>query len=202
MKDEGLRKRGKAPKPPVLDDGFLSTLKGFDAYAKPVEDFRIRTASGATVTLISSVLIIMLIFSEFMDYVTVRVKPSLVVDVSRREKMQLNLNITFPHLPCYLLFLDVMDVSGEHQNNVDHSIFKTRIDKQGRVVQEKQKTFLGEHHADPDPEDKKVQVCGSCYSAKAPESGCCYTCKDVQDAYERMKWTLPNLADIDQVCCT
>jgi hypothetical protein len=30
--------------------------------------------------------------------------------------MQINLNVTFPKIPCFLLSIDVMDVAGEHQN--------------------------------------------------------------------------------------
>lgn len=109
------------------------------------------------------------------------------------------MNITFPNLPCYIVSLDVMDVSGEHQNNVDHSIFKTRIDKAGKSVQEKKRATLGSHHPAPTNETV-VAICGSCYSATPPESGCCYTCADVQEAYEKMKWSLTDMENIDQVC--
>lgn len=60
-------------------------------------------------------------------------EPSIVVDKSRGEKLVVNLNITFPRVPCYRAFLpplldhlltslhavlsvDIMDISGEHQN--------------------------------------------------------------------------------------
>jgi endoplasmic reticulum-Golgi intermediate compartment protein 3 len=30
--------------------------------------------------------------------------------------IQVNIDVTFPHLPCFIVSLDVMDVAGEHQN--------------------------------------------------------------------------------------
>jgi len=53
------------------------------------------------------------------------------------EKMEIHLNITFPRLPCELLTLDVMDVSGEQQTGVVHGINKVRLSPQaegGRVI--------------------------------------------------------------------
>ena len=41
--------------------------------------------------------------------------------------MEIHLNMTFPHLPCELLTLDVMDVSGEQQSGVIHGIHRVRL---------------------------------------------------------------------------
>ena len=43
------------------------------------------------------------------------------------EKMEIHMNITFPQMPCELLTLDVMDVSGEVQAGVMHGIKKVRL---------------------------------------------------------------------------
>lgn len=43
------------------------------------------------------------------------------------EKMEIHLNITFPKIPCELLTLDVMDVSGEQQVGVMHGVNKVRL---------------------------------------------------------------------------
>ncbi len=43
------------------------------------------------------------------------------------EKMEIHLNITFPKIPCELLTLDVMDVSGEQQSGVKHGVNKVRL---------------------------------------------------------------------------
>lgn len=91
------------------------------------------------VTLISLCLILSLTLVEFLDYRAVHLKPSILVDKSRGEKLVVDLNITFPRVPCYRAFplacpsrviqkrsaqcvmtsvlsVDIMDISGEHQN--------------------------------------------------------------------------------------
>lgn len=53
------------------------------------------------------------------------------------EKMEIHLNITFPKIPCELLTLDVMDVSGEQQVGVMHGVKKVRLSPQeegGKVI--------------------------------------------------------------------
>lgn len=41
--------------------------------------------------------------------------------------MEIHLNMTFPRLPCELLTLDVMDISGEQQVGVAHGMNKVRL---------------------------------------------------------------------------
>jgi hypothetical protein len=51
--------------------------------------------------------------------------------------MEIQLNITFPKIPCELLTLDVMDVSGEQQVGVMHGVSKVRLAPEaegGRVI--------------------------------------------------------------------
>lgn len=98
-----------------------------DAFTKTVEDARIRTTSGGIVTLSSIFIILWLILGEWADYRRIAVKPELIVDKGRGEKMEIHLNITFPRVPCELLTLDVMDVSGEVQAGVVSGVSKIRL---------------------------------------------------------------------------
>ena len=41
--------------------------------------------------------------------------------------MEIHLNMTFPRIPCELLTLDVMDVSGDQQVGVMHGVNKVRL---------------------------------------------------------------------------
>jgi len=43
------------------------------------------------------------------------------------EKMEISMNISFPRVPCELITLDVMDVSGELQMGVTHGVNKVRL---------------------------------------------------------------------------
>jgi hypothetical protein len=48
-------------------------------------------------------------------------------DWTAGEKMEISMNISFPRMPCELLTLDVMDVSGELQMGVHHGVVKVRL---------------------------------------------------------------------------
>lgn len=41
--------------------------------------------------------------------------------------MEIHLNISFPRIPCELLTLDVMDVSGEQQTGVKDGLSKVQL---------------------------------------------------------------------------
>lgn len=75
-------------------------LLSFDAFSKTVEDARVRTASGGFVTLIAVAAIVWLSLFEWLDYRKVEYRAELIVDKARGEKMLINFNFTFPHMPC------------------------------------------------------------------------------------------------------
>ena len=54
-----------------------------DAFTKTVEDARIRTTSGGIVTIVSMLVVLYLVWGEWLDYRRVVVRPELVVDKSR-----------------------------------------------------------------------------------------------------------------------
>ena len=111
-----------------------------DAFTKTVEDARVRTTSGGIVTISSLLIILYLLLVEWNDYRRVVVKPELIVDKGRGEKMEIHMNITFPRVPCELLTLDVMDVSGEVQTGVVHGVKKLRLapeNEGGAVIETK-----------------------------------------------------------------
>lgn len=63
-----------------------SRFTRLDAFAKTVEDARIRTTSGGIVTIVSLLAILWLLWGEWVDYRRVVVLPELVVDKSRGTK--------------------------------------------------------------------------------------------------------------------
>ncbi|KAI5809320.1 endoplasmic reticulum vesicle transporter-domain-containing protein [Pyronema omphalodes] len=163
-----------------------SRLTRLDAFSKTVEDARIKTTSGGIVTLISVLVVMYLIAGEVGDYRRIEVVPELIVDKSRGEQLPISLNITFPHMPCNLLTLDVMDVSGEQQSGVTHGVHLTRLSKFPESLPID--TTALDLHADEAPH-LAPDYCGECYGANPPEGKkCCNTCTEVREAYEKMGW--------------
>ncbi|KAJ1655942.1 ER-derived vesicles protein erv46 [Dispira simplex] len=184
---------------------FSNRLRRFDAYAKTLDDFSTKTLSGAIVTVVSSLLILCLLVSAFSDYREVEMRPQLVVDKVRGEKMVINVNITFPHAPCFLLNLDIMDSTGEQEASVDHDIFKIRLDAMGNRISEKRDSQRGPQQLSVSTEEKGLadtkdkSKCGSCYGAKLPSGEtCCRTCDDVHEAYRNQGWAFVNPDEFDQ----
>ena len=88
---------------------FFSSIRKFDAYTKPVEDFRERTVSGAVITILCTILCLALFVSELSYYMTTEIISELQVDNSRGRKMVINLDVTMTHLPCNYFSIDAME---------------------------------------------------------------------------------------------
>jgi hypothetical protein len=177
-----------------------SRFTRLDAFTKTVDEARIRTTSGGIVTIVSLVVVMFLAWGEWSDYRRVVIHPELIVDKGRGERMEIHLNMTFPKVPCELLTLDVMDVSGEQQHAIMHGIRKVRLLPQhqgGGAIDVKSVNLHDETAKHLDPE-----YCGSCAGAPAPSTaskpGCCNTCDDVRDAYGEVSWAFGMGEGIEQ----
>ena len=180
-------------------------LKHFDAYPKPLEDFRVKTLSGALISLVCTGLVVLLFLYEWNTYLTLEVDQELFVDLTRNQKLTINLDLTFPRLHCSLLSLDAMDVSGESQLDVVKGIKKQRLNPDGSKSDDNDNnesstttttttvasTSIGSQA------DLKVAAadavnqtasCQSCYGAETSMRKCCNTCDEVRAAYRLKNW--------------
>lgn len=62
---------------------------------------RIITDTAPPVTFLSFSIILTSVLLEFIDYRRIHLEPSIMVDRSRGEKLAIDMDITFPRVPCY-----------------------------------------------------------------------------------------------------
>ena len=193
-------------------DSFLHALQRFDAFPKVNEDFFQRTLSGGLITLVASLVMAALFVSETRVFLATRTDYTLTVDSTRGEKLNINLDVTFPHLPCGIVSLDAMDVSGEQHLDVAHNIFKRRIGADGKPVEEDKASHekqdkLGAKIVPParqkdgtvhDFNSTNETYCGSCYGAEEVAEQCCNNCDEVREAYRLKGWAFGNPEGIEQ----
>ncbi|RMB95500.1 hypothetical protein DUI87_27609 [Hirundo rustica rustica] len=149
----------------------LWRLKRFDAFPKTLEDFRVKTCGGALGT--------------------------------QGTQCARNKCMFIDQFPCALvsdLSIDAMDVAGEQQLDVEHNLFKQRLDKAGnRVTPEAERHELGKEEEKVfDPNSLDADRCESCYGAESEDIRCCNTCDDVREAYRRRGWAFKNPDSIEQ----
>jgi|EP00900_Chrysochromulina_parva_P000305 thiol-disulfide isomerase/thioredoxin len=112
----------------------MDWLKSVHFYRKVPIDLTEATISGGAISLLSTLVMAYLFFTNFSAYLTVTQSTSIVLDSSDEKKLQLNFNVTLHHLPCRFVSLDIVDVMGTHLQNVSANILKTRVDAEGAVV--------------------------------------------------------------------
>mmetsp|Transcript_23393 Transcript_23393/g.55734 ORF Transcript_23393/g.55734 Transcript_23393/m.55734 type:complete len:388 (-) Transcript_23393:252-1415(-) len=188
-----------------MDSKFFTRLRNLDVYPKTMQDYQVKTVAGATVSILGIITIILLVFGELSIYLKVNTEHQLSVDASRGDKLPINFNITFHRMPCSIISLDTMDISGEHHVDVTHEVYKQRLDERGRSVAEAER----EHdiHSNKSrvndvlsgqAQEVAAVSCGSCYGAEENPGDCCNTCDEVRDAYRKRGWAFLNMDHISQ----
>jgi endoplasmic reticulum-Golgi intermediate compartment protein 3 len=164
-------------------------IRRFDVYPKLEDDYRVKTSSGAALSVIMAIVILVLVTSETFHYWRPKAVDIIEVDGTVDERMMIDMKITFFELPCSKVNLVAMDVAGEHQIHADsnYHMHKTRISKDETILGNKMKISVNratrerELGLEPLPKD----YCGSCYGAK---DGCCNTCEELKEAYTAKGW--------------
>nr|XP_012223663.1 PREDICTED: endoplasmic reticulum-Golgi intermediate compartment protein 3 isoform X1 [Linepithema humile] len=184
----------------------MQILRQLDVHPKVREeaDILVRTFSGAIVTIISTIIMGILFMSEVNYYLTPTMSEELFVDTSRGSKLRINLDIIVPTISCDLLSIDAMDTTGEQHLQIEHNIFKRRLDLNGKPMEDPQRTNVTDAKVVSKTTEKAVEIgsttetCGDCYGAATELIKCCNTCEEVREAYRLKKWALPDPANVKQ----
>ncbi|XP_038681806.1 endoplasmic reticulum-Golgi intermediate compartment protein 3-like [Tripterygium wilfordii] len=188
---------------PAIMDNIFHKLRNLDAYPKINEDFSSRTFSGGVISVASFIVMFLLFFSEFRLYLHTVTETKLIVDTSRGETLHISFDVTFPAIPCSLLSLDAMDISGEQHFDIRHDIMKKRINAHGDLIEARQdgigapkiETPLQRHGGRL---ENGETYCGSCYGAEESDDHCCNSCEEVREAYRKKGWAVTYADLIDQ----
>ena len=106
-----------------------------DIFRKMPKDLTEPTFFGALVSLICTVVLAMLCITEVGRFLSYQTKSDMLVDISHHDdRLNINLDIIFPKMPCDVLSLDVQDVMGTHVVDISGSLFKKKLSKEGEVL--------------------------------------------------------------------
>ena len=111
-------------------------LKNFDFFQKiTVDNVTQPTLIGSLLSLSAISIAILLLIREVMDFYSPQVKTDSIVlqDENTTEKIKLNLNLKFNHLPCGLLALDQEDSLRNHRSDISDTVRKNIITKAGAI---------------------------------------------------------------------
>ncbi|XP_047334773.1 protein disulfide isomerase-like 5-4 [Impatiens glandulifera] len=105
-------------------------LKSVDFYRKIPRDLTEASLSGAGLSIIAAISMMLLFGMELNDYLTSSTSTSVVVDRSADgEFLRIDFNISFPALSCEFASIDVSDVLGTNRLNITKTVRKYPIDK-------------------------------------------------------------------------
>ncbi|KAL3827658.1 hypothetical protein ACHAXA_000531 [Cyclostephanos tholiformis] len=195
---------------------YSDFFRSIDARSPISSEFRIRTVSGALLSVLTVLLALYLIYSEYDYNFSTTFLDHVRVVAQSPDGLEVSFDITFPQIPCALLAADASDPTGQGQSfHIDgdkHRVWKTRLDGEGRPRGRKSKFDLGgtltredqvenlrlaKEGLDRGEEVDDEEACGSCYGA-GEDGECCNTCDDVKRAYHRKHWHIPDVTAIAQ----
>ncbi|CAI5521044.1 unnamed protein product, partial [Closterium sp. Naga37s-1] len=86
-------------------------------------------------TLLGVAIMVVLFGHELSFVLTPEVHEEMAVDKTPRdEKLDVYLNISFPSLPCNVISLDALDMSGNHEVDIATNMYKIRLDRHGQLA--------------------------------------------------------------------
>ncbi|KAF5936420.1 hypothetical protein HYC85_027549 [Camellia sinensis] len=114
--------------------GLKQAIKNLDAFPRAEEHLLQKTQSGAVVSIVGLVIIASLFLHELRYYITTYTVHQMAVDLKRGETLPIHINMTFPSLPCDVLSVDAIDMSGKHEVDLDTNIWKLRLSSDGHII--------------------------------------------------------------------
>ncbi|CAL4925784.1 unnamed protein product [Urochloa decumbens] len=112
----------------------IPSLKSLNAFPHAEEHLLKKTYSGAIVTILGLIIMFTLFVHELQFYLTTYTVHQMSVDLKRGETLPIHINMSFPSLPCEVLSVDAIDMSGKHEVDLHTNIWKLRLDRYGHII--------------------------------------------------------------------
>lgn len=177
---------------------FQRFVARFDLYPKLSIEIRKKTSIGGLIAIMSLIIISMLLYFQIDLLITsVPTKFVLKTDLIPRTqsgkldfnlipKMRISFDITFFHIPCAFMNINILDSFKDPVSYFDAKIRFQRYDFKNQPIYD---------YFTPTNEKPSKNYCGPCYSLK---DGCCNTCQEVRNLFESRSMMLPALASLEQ----
>ncbi|KAF6166083.1 hypothetical protein GIB67_023793 [Kingdonia uniflora] len=114
--------------------GMKQAIKSLDAFPRAEEHLFQKTRFGAIVSILGLVIMATLFLHELKYYLATYTVHQMSVDLKRGETLPIHINMSFPSLPCEVLSVDAIDMSGNHEVDLDTNIWKLRLSKDGHII--------------------------------------------------------------------
>eukprot|EP00984_Skeletonema_dohrnii_P022183 scaffold11309_cov126-Skeletonema_dohrnii-CCMP3373.AAC.3 len=129
-----------------MKQSYTDYFRSIDTHSPISSEFRVRTLSGALISIFTLVLTIYLIGSEYTYNLTPTFLDHVHVMPQSPDGLEVEFDITFQHIPCALLATDANDPTGQSQSfhiDKNHRVWKHRLDKNGNTIGHKSRFELG-----------------------------------------------------------
>eukprot|EP00249_Psilotum_nudum_P012448 c23791_g1_i1 orf=177-1622(+) len=110
-------------------------IKSIDFYRKIPRDLTEASLSGAGLSVIAALSMMLLFGMELNNYLQVSMTTTIAVDGSKDgEFLRIDFNISFPALSCEFASVDISDVLGTNRHNITKTVKKFFIDPNMKLV--------------------------------------------------------------------
>mmetsp|Transcript_41633 Transcript_41633/g.109906 ORF Transcript_41633/g.109906 Transcript_41633/m.109906 type:complete len:403 (-) Transcript_41633:47-1255(-) len=172
-------------------------MKSLDAFARPVQEFQVKTNCGGYLSLCSFFLIAVLFVTELRYFLEPETKDHMFIDQNQEQKyVNISINITFPAAPCAVLQLNLLDPKRANILHINTEIYKTRLgpglrpafgrrirDALADVAQTSEELLAAggdDAGSVASGHSTTRKRCPSCFGAQKDEGDCCPTCSHLR----------------------